>query len=477
MRILVAIVVFLFSVNLLAEETYEIVGFAPKFVGKKVNLYTYEDYITMSRSKIGEGFVNEKDSIFHIPIDVKTTIKVIIEIDRTESEIYVAPKTTYQLYFLKAINQPDGFQAKKTEVIFYGLDSTDINYRIIQYEDWFDMYVAIHSKEMSPVNFQQYLDTFKVDVANAYKDVNDLYFLTYVRYNIAEMDQAFDSKGKLRLNTYLTYIKPFPVYFENDQYMRFFKRYYSDDFGDYIPDIENEIFLALNDSSPTRLMRALKQDLFLANPEIRELVMVDKLGKAYYQEPQFRSNILVILDSVANHAAFPHSAVVAKNIIKYLTKVEPGFPAPHISYKNAKGESITWDKYKGKFVYFTVFETWNEKALAELKIINELVKEYEEDIAFLSVCTDEKPEKFNKFMSQNPELNWDILYVGRDQDLFNKFNISSVPAYYLLDQDSFIALAPAPGPSPDGEYESIDKTFFIIRKMLHPEKQIKIGEK
>lgn len=459
------------------ENQFELVGYAPEYAGKKVTLYTYQDYITQTRAIIGEAVVSKQDSLFHIPLNVKTTIKAIVEIDKTESSFYIAPKTTYQIEFIKPYNQPDGFQTKKTELLFFGLDSTDINYRIIQYNDWFDMFVAYHSNGISTSTFQRYLDTFKVDVMSSYKHVNDPYFITYVRYNIAEMDQTFDSKGKLRLNTYLTYIKDFPIYFENDQYMQFFKRYYSDDFGDYIPEIEQAIFLAINDSSPTKLMLALKQDLFLARPDIRELVMVDKLGKAYYSEPQFRGNILTILDSVVHHAVFPHSAVVAKNIITYLTKVEPGFPAPHISLKNAKGELVTWDKFKGKFVYLNVFETWNEKALTEMKIISELKKKYDEDIAFLSVCTDETPDKFNKFMTDNPEFNWDIIYIGRNNDVISKFNITTVPTYFLIDQDSFIAMAPAPAPSPDGEYESIDKTFFIIRKMLHPEEQIKVGEK
>src|SRR5690606_37357556 len=125
--------------------------------------------------------------------------------------------------------------------------------------------------------------------------------------------------------TFLTYIKPFPVYYENDQYMRFVKRFFAEDFGDYVPDIETSIFLAISQSSPTKLMAALNKDLFLVNPEIREIMMVDKLGRSYYKEPQFRNNILMILDSVAHYAKFEHSSVVARNVKNYLTRIESGF--------------------------------------------------------------------------------------------------------------------------------------------------------
>jgi len=464
------------SCNLAAQEKYEIVGYAPRFVGQAVTLYTYLDYVTMTKIKIGEGMVSPKDSLFHIDLKNKKTIKGIIEIDKTESEIYLAPNTSYDIYFLKAVGQPDGFQNKKTEIVYFGLDSNDINFKIIQYHTWFDTFVSLHHAAIGSSNFHMYLDTFKVDVQNYYKEENDEYFLTYVRYNIAEMDQAFNSTGQTRLNIFLTYIDPFPVYYENDQYMRFLNRFYSDEFGDYIPEIESSVFNALANSSPEQLMAALKKDLFLVNPEIREIIMVAKLGRAYYNEPLFRRNILTILDSVSNFAKFEHSSVIAQNVKKYVTSIEYGFPAPHILLHGTKGDTITWDKYKGKFVYFNFFETWNEAAITEMRIIGELRLKYDEDIAFLSVCTDKDSAKFNAFKRDNPTLDWDIIYVGRNEELMNAFEVVTVPSYFLIDQDGFIILAPAPRPSPDGEYESIDKTFFIIHKALHPELHKKIGE-
>lgn len=459
-----------------AEDTYEIVGFAPRFVGQKVTLYTYQDYVTRTRIKLAESVVSPKDSLFHLPLRVKSTIKGIINIDKTEAELYLAPSTSYDIYFLKAVGQPDGFQTKKTELVYFGLDSTDINYRIIQYHDWFDMFVSMYQSQIGTDNFQTYLDTFKIDVSNAYAHIEDEYFLTYVRYNIGEMEQVFNTKGRLRLNTFLAYIEPFPVYYENDQYMQFILRFYTENFGDYRSDISDPIFLALANSSPTQLMKALKADLFLANPEIRELVMVDKLGKAYYNEPQFRPNILVMLDSISKFAAFPHNAIVAHNVINYVTSIEQGYPAPHIALNGKNGEIITWDKYKGRFVYFNFFETWDDMALAEMKIIFELEKKYNEDVAFLSVCTDENRDKFDQFIKENPQYNWDIIYVGKDEELMAKFKCASTPSYYLIDQDGFIALAPAPRPSPDGEYESIDKTFYYIHQALHSVAPKRVGE-
>lgn len=462
------------------EDTFEIQGYAPGFVGKKVELFTYQDYITMTRYKLGEGFVDPKDSVFHIKLNVGSTIKGIIQIEKTEAEMYLAPGTTYMIYFPLAVDQPISFQNQRTDISFVGLDTNDINYRIIQYHQWFDTYVYYHQKSIAGGQFLAYLDTFSMYAADVYKDVKDEYFITYVRYNIAEMQQALgaNNRSELRLRTFLTYLQPFPVYYENDQYMKFFKGFYSRKLDEYQPEVETEINLAIMKSSPTILMAAMKKDLFLVNPEIREMVMIDKLGKLFYERYDQKRNILVILDSVAHHAAYPLSATIAKNVMRYITSLEPGFPAPAINLQNERDSmnSVTWKKYEGKFVYLNFFETWNDNGKVDMRIISELKEKYGDYVSFLSVCVDPKKADFDQYLEENPKFDWDIVYLGQDSKLKTDFRVSQTPAYFLIDQSGFIALAPAPTPRPDGEYESIDKTFFYIKKALDPVNGNRIGD-
>jgi len=60
-----------------------------------------------------------------------------------------------------------------------------------------------------------------------------------------------------------------------------------------------------------------------------------------------------------------------------------------------------------------------------------------------------------------------VFYLGENDVLLDQFNVVTVPAYYLIDQDGYIALSPAKSPSPDGVYESIDKTFYYIKTELN----------
>jgi thiol-disulfide isomerase/thioredoxin len=240
---------------------------------------------------------------------------------------------------------------------------------------------------------------------------------------------------------------------------------------------EAAIMNAIHNESPTMLMQTLKSDIFLSNPALRELVMVDKLGRAFYREIDYRPNIIAILDSVSNQANSEVNAAVARNVKQYITNLEPGYPAPAIAFKSSKDEKVSWIDYRGKFVYFNFFATWNEDAMNDMEIISKLVPKYDEDIAFVSVCADKDSATFVAFQKEFPEYDWDIFYVGENETLMRSFKVTSIPNYYLIDQDGFIFMAPAFAPSPNGEYQSIEETLFKIKKALHPKEEFRVGEK
>jgi hypothetical protein len=57
-------------------------------------------------------------------------------------------------------------------------------------------------------------------------------------------------------------------------------------------------------------------------------------------------------------------------------------------------------------------------------------------------------------------------------DVFAKYQIKSFPQYVLIDNTGVISSIPALGPSPNGDYETIDKVFFsITKRILQEEKE------
>ncbi|MGV6862187.1 MAG: TlpA family protein disulfide reductase [Putridiphycobacter sp.] len=450
--------------NLAFGQNDSIMGYAPDFVGQKVTLYTIDDYLTMTRIKIGEGMVDSKDSVFRIKNEVKSTIKGIIEIGRTESELYIQPNQTYKLGYYKPDKLPMSFVNQKIETIFYDLDSTDINYKVLQYNQWFDTYIYYHQLDIVKQGLPVYLDTFKMYAYEAYKEEEDPYFVNYVRYNIALMEQVkVSNKYKnARIDTYLQYINPFPVYAKNDQYMNFVKAFYPEDFEGYVAEIKSSVYLAINHESPTRLMHALRKDPLLKNIELREMMMVNMLGKSYYKRGYNRKEIITILDSVSQFAKYEINAVASANMIKYLTKIEEGYPAPQFETIQ-ETDTINLNRYNGQFLYVNFFASWNQMSVNEMRLIKELKLKYGRHISFLSFCTDYASLDYKHFIEQHPDYDWDIVFLGDKSEIAQQFNVKTIPSYFLINPEGFIAMAPARSPSPDGVYKSIEETFEYIQ--------------
>lgn len=463
-KLIFLILIILSVFDLTAQNDKFITGYAPEFIGETVTLYTYDDYLTMTRIKIGETVV-EKDSLFKIKNNVKSTIKTIIEIGKTETELYLMPNTDYSIEYFKPINAPITFANQKVEVVFYDLDSTDVNYRVLQYDQWLDRYIYYNQFNIIKHGFSPYLDTFKIYAYDSYKYLDAPYFINYVRYNIAIMERTkVSSKMKSsKANTYLEYIHPYPVYAHNDQYMQFVKSFYPKDFEGYLPRIKSAVYIALDNESPTRLMAALKYDPILQIEELREMMMVNMLGNSYYKRGYLRSSIATILDSVSRFSKYKPNAVAAHNMLDYLTKLENGYPAPEINLLRDNGDVVNWATYKGKFVYVNFFASWNQISVTEMKLIKGLKEKYGEYISFISFSTDKTQTDFDAFMTEHEDYNWDIFYLSENHLLLEQFNIAAVPAYFLIDQDGYIALAPAKSPSPNGVYKSIDETFYYIK--------------
>ena len=76
---------------------------------------------------------------------------------------------------------------------------------------------------------------------------------------------------------------------------------------------------------------------------------------------------------------------------------------------------------------------------------------------------DEEESKFEQFKSQQ-NLKWPTVYVGQENEIIDTYEVENTPTYFLIDPEGFLVQSPALRPSPDGEYETIDKTFYYINQ-------------
>ena len=92
------LVLFLLAQGLHAEQITKIIGFAPKYIGEKVEVYAIEDYFSMKEKLLATAVVQD-DSLFRITMYNSKTQKIFIRSKNNKGFIYIQPDATYEIYF------------------------------------------------------------------------------------------------------------------------------------------------------------------------------------------------------------------------------------------------------------------------------------------------------------------------------------------------------------------------------------------
>lgn len=454
-----------------AKKTVTINGFAPAYIGKKVEIFEIQDYFSFTEGLLASSTVT-KDSIFSIQFECNKTQKVIIKSNNNRAYLYIQPNGVYDVYFPeKDKYDPYRPTGNTVEVSFYGLDSTDINYKILGFQRWQDDFLGtyFYTKKVNGVEFAIQLDKFKANVEKAYATDTNSFFKTFVKFSIASLDDIQQSAARNRYEKHDFYIKFSPVSYENDVYMEYISKFYANMAPRLSFETSNDVYLAVLKSSPTRLMKALGGEFTMINLKIREMIMVRMLSEVYYSGDFPQSNIITIMDSVANHAMFSGTKIIAKNMKNRLLELVPGGKAPTLALKAKDGSIKTIESYGNKHIYLHFFDPSNIDNVTEISFLNALQEKYKEDIQFLTIY--KRKETYSDQEKKVIEsIKWDAFEVNGDDPIFNSYQIMTFPSYVLLDGYGYIVASPALGPRPNGEGINIDKTFFYIHKVRSEEK-------
>lgn len=453
-----------------SQSITKIIGFAPKYIGEKVELYTVEDFFSMKEKTLASTTVRE-DSLFTFTIFNEKTQKVYIRSKNNKGFMYIQPDATYEVY-LPIKGKHDEFRplGNEVELSFINLPESDINYKILSFEKWKNTFLGtyFYKKNLDAQQFIANLDTFKINVEKAYEKDSSFFFKTYVRYSIAEMDDI----GVLnRFEKYNFYIKTYPVCYDNEVYMNYVDAFYKNMFARLPMETNNKVYLGVLKSSPTAIANALATEYTLKNAKILELVMIKALSDSYHKSDFPQTNILSILDSVSKNSLFAENGKVAENLIEKLTEILPGSKAPFFYLSNyADGEKYSLDTFQKKHLYIQFIDLDIRECEKETELLKTLQAKYKDDVEVITIF--KKKAKYGRKEEQFLKgIPWKKFEVDEDASILKNYKVQTFPSYVLLDAYGYVVAAPALKPTPNGKYETIDKSFFYIQKLNQEEKE------
>lgn len=148
------------------------------------------------------------------------------------------------------------------------------------------------------------------------------------------------------------------------------------------------------------------------------------------------------------------------SIVADIQKFDVGKKAIDFQFTTIEGETKRLSDYKGKVVYLDFWASWCGPCRQQMPFAREIKTYFEgKDVVFLYVSIDDSDEKWKNGIASMQVEGVQTRSGGWGGAIPKLYNISSIPAYFLIDKNGNFA---APPPRPSQKQELIQQ----IEKLL-----------
>lgn len=473
MRVL-TIIFFLFQVSILLankiQDSISIKGVGSYYKNAPIELFLIDDYIThkeiLFQTKVADSMGYFEFRFKNIP-----TQKLIIRSKKNSSFLYVQPGGMYLITLPeKNVYDEKNSNGNFVDVVFYQLDTSDINYKILNFDRWIQRELGefYHLKKLKSDEYDKKYEDLKKKADNLARKDTNLFFLYHVKFSLAEMDDLEAVSSNLRIQNYAKWFHKLPVYYRNDSYMNYFTVFYENLLVYLKNSQKDKLYDAVINRSPSMAMKALEDEETLKNIQIREMALLQLMYEQCYEKRYPKTNLLFMLDSIRLRSRFAEHRKVASNIIDRVTELSVGSRFPDFQLFAQNGDTISNLNLEGKHVYLHFFDPSDEVCLKELQPLVKLHTTYSEYIHFISIQVSKSGS-----VASNLKLPWPTVALTEEDNFIKNSKTQIFPSYILLDVTGNIVVNPALKPVPNSEYQTIEPLFFQIKRAITGERRRK----
>ena len=186
-------------------------------------------------------------------------------------------------------------------------------------------------------------------------------------------------------------------------------------------------------------IRQAVQDFISKNPkEEASAVLISE----YFTSPdeiEQKEDMLQLLSPELN------DYYLVKNLRKEIAKAKTtkaGSKAPDFQVTNVFGQTFSLDSFANNYFILTFTAQWCEMCQPEAMMLNNLASTFSKDtLEILLISLDDEPEKIREMIRQD-SIQWNYVAdsVGQAIQLFETYNVKSIPKCFLIDGNGTILL-------------------------------------
>jgi len=425
-------------------------GTATGAEGKIIKLSYSSDFLT-NRELLLSGSTIDSSGNFILSAPMEHTNLVSLSIDFHNAGFFAEPGKTYEIaiqpYQYDEVKELNPFiQSQNLQVRFINLPPNDPNNILSEFDGIYNNFLVDNFNALYRDHRKDLLDTLRIHVKEKISAPADPYVRNYMEYKLANLVQLTAAMSQAQ--TGKTYFTSRPVLYENVEYMDFFSSYFSK----YMTVTsrllkKNDYHMLLAEKDPyTVLMKALSQDTLLKPENLRELVLLKGLWEIFNSSKDDRDQVLSVLNEIEHKSSNPHNRLIAGNIIKTLTNLQPGYPAPGFRLRDVNRKRVVLDSLKGTIVVLNFWTTYCESCLADMDKISGISKKFSGKVRFISISTEYSFLNMSYFINQKKDWNWTFLHVGDQVDVLKAYDVRILPLYVVIDREGNIFRYNAEGP-------------------------------
>ena len=427
-----------------------------------ISLFEIEDYITKTEKKISETEVDDKGN-FRLIFSSNDIKKIILRVNSNFTWMYIQPNSTYFIDIPKDGQITQFITNNEIEMVFFRLASDDINYKILGFEAWMDNYLSdiYILKDKQPGEFVQKIAAFKKEVNDVYSKDTSLFFSSYLKYSIGlTIDNINFISAPSEADKFEFYIKDSPILINNNKYIEYLYSFYENYYYKLDQNLRAQLNTSIRNYDLENCLQTLKKDPYIQTEELAELILLMMINQSAFSQEISKN----ILNKIYEKSINENYSTIAKNLLLKADEINIGDIFPNLVLD--KKSQFTLQMLKGKPIYIHCFDPKNQKSITEISALLKLNEKYEKYINIISVYSKPK-EDFS--MSEQRNLNlikWKKFELEPSENSWKILNIPSFPYYLFLDKDLVLLASPALSPSPNGSYETIERSFYDIKRKI-----------
>jgi peroxiredoxin len=389
---------------------------------------------------------------FSLSVNVKKTNYAFLALGLKKGDFYLEPGNNYHFQILDDTIKGSVYDQMPLQ---FNLDATNsaLNDMIGHFNYEYNVFLfenqrnIIRAKDKSLV--KNFIDEMKEKYADNALD-GEIYLLDYVKYTLASLDWISKSKPDTAI------LKEFfvnqEILYNNIAYSDLFRDFFKEYFNTQKLYRYDELINAIRAQQMAKVdSLLLRDDLLAMDDQLRELALINLLARHFHNQDLAKEEILHLLSQLHMSAIQVENRRIAKNYIEKLTHLQYGSKAPAFELMDQNGQMVKLDDLKGQFVLLNFISTTCKPCLFDLKKLSDIQQSQGNKLKMVTIVSGGNQDGVAAFKAEN-NFNWLFLNLDEDIPLLESYQVKTFPAYFLLNPDASIAMAPAPPPNENLEF-------------------------